>query len=71
MRLCTWRGGCEQTVPNDEGVCSYHAKVRDGFITTTRSEGKEIRDVDLTAPERDAAWKRQRDYFKGLLRRGG
>lgn len=66
MRTCSWRGGCSVTIASDEKRCAYHAKVADGFITTTRGEsggGKGVIPVDLTASERDAASRRQEDYW--------
>lgn len=67
MKECTWRGGCAVTIGSDEVFCSYHSKVTDGMIQTTRSDGFAIIPVDLTLRERAEADHRRADYLASLI----
>jgi hypothetical protein len=60
---CRWPHGCEQA-PFEDGLCSYHAKVAGGLITTTRGSkaADEVIPVPMTAAERVAADRRRREY---------
>jgi hypothetical protein len=45
-KTCGWLDGCAHEVLGGDTLCSYHAKVVAGLVTTTRGSGLSMLPID-------------------------
>jgi hypothetical protein len=53
-RTCEWSQGCAQDALGDDRLCSYHAKVVAGLVTTTRGSGLAVLPIDPANQDLDS-----------------
>jgi hypothetical protein len=69
VKPCAWPQGCSQWALGDDDACTYHQRVAEGYVESTRAEGKDIVPVQLTPLQKARAEKAKRDRFEAEMAR--